>query len=306
MPIFMSYSHHDRDFATRLAAQLVKQRARVWIDAWELHVGDSIVDRVQAALSGANALLVVLSRASVESQWCKKELSSGLLRELEEKRVVVLPVLLEDCEIPLFLRGKLYADFRTDFDAGLKAVMEAVALVTAESLGRLDDPEWHIDWSVDEGLLETQFLLTVTLVEQAKDQPYSVLTVIEILGNEVATDRWLHFVEAGLGWIEKAAIIDCLAEGTHDKDLRVVLEDERPQQREITLSDPNLRTRYHVIVTSRRLGRDTGRNILLDLGGQLRCLREAQRQSLSEPTPEERRKFEQLKATLHGSPDRGL
>ena len=85
MPVFISYSHQDNDFATQLAAQLVKQKAKVWIDKWELHVGDSLVDRIQEAIQGASALIVVLSRASINSEWCKKELSSGLLRELEER-----------------------------------------------------------------------------------------------------------------------------------------------------------------------------------------------------------------------------
>ena len=110
MPIFISYSHSDSKFATRLAHQLVKRRANVWIDQWELHVGDSLTQKVQEAIEGATALLVILSEASVESEWCKKELSSGLIRELDEKRVIVLPVLMEDCKIPMFLRDKKYAD----------------------------------------------------------------------------------------------------------------------------------------------------------------------------------------------------
>src|SRR5712691_6770427 len=137
MPVFISYSHQDERFATRLAAQLVKHKARVWIDQWELHVGDSLLERIQAAMQGASALIVILSKAAVDSEWCKKELSSGLLRELEERKVVVLPVLMEDCQIPLFVRGKRYADFRHDFDRGLQDILEAVAAVTSDSLGRV-------------------------------------------------------------------------------------------------------------------------------------------------------------------------
>jgi hypothetical protein len=107
MPIFISYSHEDKTFVDRLAMQLVAYKAKVWLDKWELHVGDSLIKRIQDAIAGASALLVVLSKASVKSEWCKKELSAGLVRELEEKRVVVLPVLKEDCEVPLFLRDKL-------------------------------------------------------------------------------------------------------------------------------------------------------------------------------------------------------
>lgn len=207
MPIFISYSHRDSEFATLLAAQLVKHKAKVWIDQWELHVGNSIIDRIQHAIQGAGALLVVLSKFSVESEWCKKELSSGLLRELEEKRVVVLPVLIEDCDIPLFLRGKLYADFRTDFDKGLRAVLEAIARVSSEALGRHKQPEWHLDWAVDWGMLEDLFSMRITMVEQAKDQPYSVLTEIRIIANDVATGGYLKFAEADIDWIKRGAII---------------------------------------------------------------------------------------------------
>lgn len=127
MPIFISYSHKDTPFVDKLAHQLVQLDIRVWLDRWELHVGDSLISRIQQAITGASALLVILSKSSVSSPWCVKEMNSGLLRELEERQVVVLPVLIEDCQIPLFLREKLYADFRPDFDAGLRVVLESVA-----------------------------------------------------------------------------------------------------------------------------------------------------------------------------------
>jgi hypothetical protein len=82
------------------------------MDRWELNIGDSLISRIQGALTEADAILIVLSRKSVSSEWCKKELNAGLIRELEEKRVVVLPCVVEECNIPLFLRDKLYADFR--------------------------------------------------------------------------------------------------------------------------------------------------------------------------------------------------
>lgn len=91
MPVFISYSHSDAEIVNKLAAHLVKNNANVWVDTWELNVGDSILNRVQDAIQESSALLVILSKASVQSEWCKKELSAGLMRELDEKRVVVLP-----------------------------------------------------------------------------------------------------------------------------------------------------------------------------------------------------------------------
>jgi hypothetical protein len=71
MPVFISYSHQDKEFVDKLAMHLVKNNAHVWVDTWELNVGDSLILKVQEAIQAASALLVVLSNASVQSEWCK-------------------------------------------------------------------------------------------------------------------------------------------------------------------------------------------------------------------------------------------
>jgi TIR domain len=75
VPVFISYAHSDKDFVDNLAGQLVMRNAHVWVDRWELNVGDSILNNVQTAIQDASALIVVLSKASVQSEWCKKECS---------------------------------------------------------------------------------------------------------------------------------------------------------------------------------------------------------------------------------------
>jgi TIR domain len=185
MPVFISYSHQDRDFVDKLAAQLVRNRVHLWLDRWELRVGDSLTSCIESAIGGASALLIVLSRAAVKSDWCRRELNAGLVRELEERRVVVLPVLIEDCQVPLFLRDKLYADFRSSPDHGLQAVLDSLTRFTNDSLGRIVEPEWHMDWAMDWGTIEFDGEVVaaktrVTIVEQAVAQPYSVLSMIDI------------------------------------------------------------------------------------------------------------------------------
>src|SRR6266700_8120423 len=181
MPIFISYSHQDRKFVDRLALQLVQNKVNVWLDRWELSVGDSLLSKVQDAITGASALLVVLSQASVGSAWVQKEINSGLLRELEERRVIVLPVRIEDCQIPVFLREKVYADFRSDFDAGLRRVLESVASISNAATGRIDEPQYHSDWALDWDMTGDRTMLRFTIVEQAQGQPYTVLSLVEIL-----------------------------------------------------------------------------------------------------------------------------
>src|ERR1051325_7328532 len=104
--LFISYSHENESFVNRLIARLVESRVAVWYDRVEIKVGESLFEKIQGAIQSADFLAVVLSKASVQSTWCKEERKAGLLRQLEERRVVVLPLLLEDCDVPLFLREK--------------------------------------------------------------------------------------------------------------------------------------------------------------------------------------------------------
>lgn len=272
MPVFVSYSSKDRKFADRFALQLVKQKVHVWFDKWELHAGDSLINKIQQAVGGASALLVVLSKASVASEWCKKELNAGLMRELDEKRVVVVPILLEDCEIPVFLREKLYADFRSSFDEGMRTVIESIAKVTNEYQARIDTPEFHSDWAIDWNVQPNGlFAVRITIAEQARDQPYTCLTVLTILCSPEATKQYEKRSKKENGENARRHIVGVLAKAIEDGlDLTVWLDDQFEKGHSLEVRDKSTKASYLISVSSRRMGEDTGRDILLRTGQQIR------------------------------------
>lgn len=287
MPIFISYSHQDKKFVDRLAAHLVKHRARVWVDRWELTVGDSIIERVQSAIQEASALLVVLSNASVESQWCKKELSAGLVRELEEKRVVVLPILIEDCDIPVFLRDKLHADFRTSFEDGLNVTLEAIAKVTSDTMGRIGTAEHHNDWAIDYGFEEGKYVLRVTLVEFGEDRSYTILTEIVAIANEEGSKRQKAYADKGFTDFGQLVVVSALAGAVAEEKIHIVLNDSRPQTVKFGFYDPRSEITYDMLIRARWLGEDTGNDIAVDCTGQLELILKAMKANRRQLTAEE-------------------
>jgi hypothetical protein len=275
MSVFISYSHNDKRFVDRLAAALIRKRQHIWLDRYELRPGDSLLQRIQDAIEKAQALLVVLSKASVNSEWCKKELSVGLVRELEEKRVVVIPVLMEDCSIPLLLRDKLCADFRISFKDGINDVIQAIATVTSDSQGRLHSDEFYTDWAMDWFYEGEDFVLRFTIAEHYKEAPVTVLTVIRLVANEAATKRYRRFEHEGFGWFGRTVIVEMLSELGKRDDLFLRLEDQMEKNWSFTIRDTAGENEYKIQVSSRRLGEDTGKDILVDFGSQLMRLREA-------------------------------
>lgn len=112
--VFLSHSHQDKPFCRQLAADLRRAGHAVWIDEAEINIGDSLIDKIAAGLGQVDFVAAVLSVSSVQSAWVAKELEIASNREIDERRVVVLPLLLHDVEMPPFLRGKMYGDFRQE------------------------------------------------------------------------------------------------------------------------------------------------------------------------------------------------
>ena len=124
--VFLSHSSVDKPFVSRLATDLRSRDVPVWFDQWELRVGDSLTEKIERGISESGWLAVVLSKNSVGSDWVQKELRAAQARELRDKNVFVLPIVIDECEVPLFLLDKLYADFRHSYEHGLEALLKRV------------------------------------------------------------------------------------------------------------------------------------------------------------------------------------
>lgn len=116
MSVFISYSSQDKEFAQRLAGDLKNHGITVWFDETELLPGDSIIGTIEAVIDQMAFLIVVLSPRSVVSEWVTQEVRMALHNGISGKKVSVIPVLRETCQIPGFLRDLKYADMRSDPD----------------------------------------------------------------------------------------------------------------------------------------------------------------------------------------------
>lgn len=176
----------DKEFVERLATNLVLERHNVWLDHWELNVGNSIVEKIQNALTKSSAMLVILSKDLVGSEWCKKELNAGIIRELDEKNVIVLPCVIDDCEVPLFLRDKKRADFKADPDAAFSEVNDALLRISNRQQNQLESPEAKTDWSFDWKKRDNRWMLEWTFVDHSAALEYCVLTRCGVFFNDHA------------------------------------------------------------------------------------------------------------------------
>ncbi|HWO96378.1 MAG TPA: toll/interleukin-1 receptor domain-containing protein [Bacillus sp. (in: firmicutes)] len=106
--IFLSHNSKDKPFVRKLKKSLNEKGVRkVWVDEAEILIGDSLINKIQEGINQTKYFGIVLSKNSIQSQWVQKELEQAMLMEITHRNVKVLPLLLEQCELPGFLQGKL-------------------------------------------------------------------------------------------------------------------------------------------------------------------------------------------------------
>ena len=126
---FFSYSREDSEFALRLAQDLREGGASVWIDQLDIQPGEAWDSAVEQAVTRCQRMVVILSPISVKSTNVRNE----IVFALDEKKIIV-PVLYQDCVIPLQLRRIQYTDFRTDYARSLKILLKTLGFAEQASL----------------------------------------------------------------------------------------------------------------------------------------------------------------------------
>jgi len=125
--VFISHSSKDKQFVRGLAVDLAAIGHQPWLDEWKILAGESIVERVGAGVEDADLMVVVLSRDAVASKWVENEWQAKYWTEVSERRVAVIPVVIDECEVPTLLRAKKYVDFRDDYTSALELLAKSIA-----------------------------------------------------------------------------------------------------------------------------------------------------------------------------------
>lgn len=92
--VFLSYAREDQAVAFIFAEALEREGLRVWWDI-ALRSGDAYDETMEAALKAAKAVVVLWSRASVNSRWVRSEAT------LADRNGTLVPAMIEPCERPI-------------------------------------------------------------------------------------------------------------------------------------------------------------------------------------------------------------
>ena len=118
--VFVSYASRDLNICRRIIRDLRDAGLDVLHDESAITGGARLRDAINRGIRNCKCIVVLLSSRSLRSEWVLNELDAAMLREIKEKKTLVIPVLLgklRDNNIPEDLRGKHHIDLRFNFKA---------------------------------------------------------------------------------------------------------------------------------------------------------------------------------------------
>jgi len=105
--IFLSYAREDEEKVKKLYQKLSDAGLKPWMDKKDILPGEQWKFRIPQAVRCSDFFLVCLSANSVDKRgWIQKEIKEALdiWQEMLDSDIYVIPVRLEDCEVPEGLR----------------------------------------------------------------------------------------------------------------------------------------------------------------------------------------------------------
>lgn len=138
---FISYARADQDWVRRLAINLHDLGLDVFLDEWEIGPGDVLMHRLDAGLLHSRTGVLVVSPAALERPWVQNEYAAMMTRAVAGQQRLI-PVLLNDAEMPPLLASRLYIDFRhADGPAYTAKVLELARALRGERPGPPPRPD---------------------------------------------------------------------------------------------------------------------------------------------------------------------
>jgi hypothetical protein len=112
--VFLSHTSKDKPKVRQVANHFRNAGVQYWLDEAEIKPGESLITKIGQALKASQYVAAFLSVESIRSSWVETELNIAMTQEIAGRRVRVIPIRLDDCELPPFLVDKYYVDLRSE------------------------------------------------------------------------------------------------------------------------------------------------------------------------------------------------
>lgn len=175
---FISHASEDKArFVEDFALQLRQHGVDAWLDKWEMLPGDKLIEKIfHEGIRNSDVVIIVLSQYSIKKPWVREEIDAAFMKRLEGK-VRIIPVIIDECEVPEELRATLYerVDDLSDYAASVRRIVASI-FGTSEK-PPLGTPPRHTQLPIDHipGLSSIDTTILKVACEVTLDTDYPIV-----------------------------------------------------------------------------------------------------------------------------------
>lgn len=190
--IFISYAHEDIEVANRLFNELKEfddpddPHLELFLDKKRIMPGQKWRDIIENAIKESQYFIILLSKNSIDKNYVQEELlfASDIAKELPGLEIYIIPIRLDECQIPEEIQDLHIVDFFPDWKVGFEVLLHALGIKKHQIL-----PKHY--W---ESLL--------TAIDQKKCIPLIGESALEYF-NQIDDKSFFTYNELAKEWAEK-------------------------------------------------------------------------------------------------------
>jgi len=189
--VFLSYSHDDSQVVQSIANGLRQSGIAILLDKPDSKYDTSVTSRIEEGLDTADFVAFFLSKAAMGSRWVQQEMNVAISRQVSGNRsATLLPILLDDAEIPALLKDIAYIDLRDgEISEGVARLVSSIERYLSEkreqkipiTIYSPIPPLWRREDFRNKSAAEIEFFFAAELMPEAQERAYRDWERVEAL-----------------------------------------------------------------------------------------------------------------------------
>ena len=132
--IFLSHSTHDKELVIKFDLVLNQMGIETFRDDKSIGYGENIPSHIYKKIKKSSHFFYFISKSSLQSRWVNSEVTTASMLEKDKDYEFIVPILIDNIDIPVSVINKKTADFRDHILDELKIFNIIKSLNNTESI----------------------------------------------------------------------------------------------------------------------------------------------------------------------------
>jgi len=140
--VFISYSNGDNQIAHEISNLLRRENIDVVFDYKNIGAGENIFNQIRYMYESSETVIILLSQSLFSSNYFTFEFPKYFFEEARKRKVNIIPVLIEKCQIPSDFLEYEIINLTADFNKGIQSIIRKIKIIPEISFDHFS----HIDF----------------------------------------------------------------------------------------------------------------------------------------------------------------